>query len=76
MAIDEPYRELHDRMKETALLGSCGSVLGWDERTYMPRGGSAHRADQLALLAGMIHERITDERVGELLNEVDTQLKA
>ena len=71
MANDAAYKELHDRMTETALLGSCGSVLGWDERTYMPRGGSSHRADQLALLAGMIHDRVTDERVGDLLNEAE-----
>jgi carboxypeptidase Taq len=67
----EAYRQLHDWMKETALLGSCGGVLGWDERTFMPHNGSAHRADQLALLAGMCHERTTDARVKDLLAQVE-----
>src|SRR5438132_1511219 len=31
------YTELIRRVKEAALLGSCAGVLGWDERTYLPR---------------------------------------
>src|SRR5262245_56787883 len=70
MDIDQAYAELIQRIKEHALLGSCGSVLGWDERTYMPREGSAHRAEQMALLARLGHEMLTSPRIGELLNEV------
>jgi carboxypeptidase Taq len=65
------YEELINQVREAHLLGSCSSVLGWDERTYMPHKGSAHRADQIALLARMVHERITAPRVGELLAEVE-----
>ncbi len=61
------YDELIKQVKEVSLLSSCGSVLGWDERTYMPRQGAQFRADQLGLLAGMCHERFTSPRVGELL---------
>jgi carboxypeptidase Taq len=39
------YDELLQRSREARLLESCGSLLGWDERTFMPREGSAHRAD-------------------------------
>lgn len=67
---DQAYAELIQRVKEHALLGSCASVLGWDERTYMPRKGSDHRAEQMALLARMTHEMFTAPRVGELLAEV------
>jgi carboxypeptidase Taq len=70
MDIDQAYAELIQRIKEHALLGSCGSVLGWDERTYMPHEGSAHRAEQMALLARMGHEMLTAPRIGELLEEV------
>ena len=49
------YAELIRRSKETALLGSCASLLGWDERTYMPREGSTFRGDQMALLAKLTH---------------------
>ncbi len=68
---NKAYAELIRKMKEAGLLGSCAAVLGWDERTYMPRGGAAHRSEQHALLAGMVHERATDPKVGELLSQVE-----
>jgi carboxypeptidase Taq len=45
--------------------------LSWDEQTYMPTGGAVHRGGQLALLAGLYHERAIDPRVGELLSIVE-----
>ena len=45
---EQGYAELISRVKEYSLLGSCASVLGWDERTYMPRQGSSHRAEQVS----------------------------
>src|SRR5215210_1100058 len=65
------YDELIGRVREAALLASCAELLGWDEQTYMPRGGVAHRGDQMALLAGLHHEKLTDPRVGELLGALD-----
>lgn len=59
------------RLKESALLGSCAAVLGWDEQTYLPTGGAEHRANQLALLAGLTHERATDPSIGELLSALE-----
>ncbi|MCK4607009.1 MAG: carboxypeptidase M32 [candidate division Zixibacteria bacterium] len=68
MTQKKAYDELVSRLREVALLSSCGSVLGWDERTYMPRGGGALRADQLAMISGLMHEKFTDPRIGELLS--------
>jgi carboxypeptidase Taq len=65
------YDELIRRTREQALLASCSSVLGWDEQTYMPRGGVAHRGDQMALLAGLHHEKSTDPRIGALLGDLE-----
>lgn len=61
------YDDLIRRWKDAATLGSCGGVLGWDERTYMPRNGSAHRAEQMALVARLCHEMTTHPKIGELL---------
>jgi carboxypeptidase Taq len=69
---EDAYSELVRRAKETAVLGSCAGVLGWDERTYLPRKGAAHRAEQMALLARLTHERATDPAVGALLGEVES----
>jgi carboxypeptidase Taq len=68
---DQAYTELINRFKDYSLLGSCASVLGWDERTYMPREGSAYRAEQMAVLARLAHETLTAPRIGRLLAEVE-----
>ena len=65
------YQELILTVRSISLLSSTASVLGWDERTKLPRKGVAHRADQMAQLAGMCHERFTAPRVGELLQELE-----
>jgi carboxypeptidase Taq len=68
---NQAYAELIRRAKEYSLLASCAGVLGWDERTYMPRKGSAHRAEQMALLARMTHEMLTVPEIGTLLAEIE-----
>ena len=64
------YDELLTLVRKSALLGSCGAVLGWDRETYMPHGGNEHRANQLSLLAGVAHEWSTSPRIGELLDQL------
>jgi carboxypeptidase Taq len=71
MTPEAAYAELIRRTKEAAVLSSCGAVLGWDERTYMPRNGSAFRGDQMALIARLTHEMTTDPKVGECLASIE-----
>src|SRR4051794_38616501 len=71
MRVRAAYDELIRRVRQASLLSSCAELLGWDEETYMPRAGAAHRAEQLALLAGMLHQRNTDPRLGELLDVLE-----
>ena len=63
----EAYDELIRRIKEIAVLESCGSLLHWDQQTYMPPKGSGHRAEQLALVAGLVHDKFTAPKIGEFL---------
>jgi carboxypeptidase Taq len=65
------YDELIALSKDRSLLGSTAALLGWDQETYMPPGGVEHRSRQMAQLAGMIHERSTSPRIGELLDECE-----
>jgi carboxypeptidase Taq len=51
-------------------LGNAANLLGWDQNTYMPPGGNAARGQQMATLGVMIHDRITDKRVGKWLKEL------
>ncbi len=63
--------ELKDVMDEAALIGSTAALLGWDERTHMPRNGSEWRAKQIAYLMGQHHEKITDPHVGDILSKLE-----
>jgi carboxypeptidase Taq len=71
MEASRAYTDLIRRIKQRNLLDSIGSLLGWDERTYMPRHGSAHRAEQMALVARLAHEMLTAPVIGELLDTVE-----
>jgi carboxypeptidase Taq len=42
-------------------------LLGWDERTKLPPAAGEYRAEQMALLAGLVHQKRTDPRFGEWL---------
>lgn len=71
MTPEKVYAELIRHAREHALLSSCLDVLEWDEEVVMPRGGGEHRAEQKALFAGIVHDRTTDPRFGELLATVE-----
>jgi carboxypeptidase Taq len=64
------YEEVCRHAVRTATLESIESVLGWDERTKLPPAGAEHRAEQITLLAGMIHRRWTDRAFVDQLFEL------
>ncbi len=70
------YAKLIAEMKEIALIGSIGAVLGYDERTALPPKGTEHRSNQSAFIAKMVHEKFTTKAVGELLKEAAEETKA
>ena len=71
MTSPEAYQRLIKLYREARLLESISSLIGWDERTYMPVKGSAHRAEQMALVARLVHEQLTTPVLGELLAAVE-----
>ena len=44
-------KELKEILGEVADLNGAQAVLGWDQQTYMPPGGSESRGEQLSTLA-------------------------
>jgi carboxypeptidase Taq len=71
MRPERAYEELLRRVREEATLASIEAILEWDEETGMPSGAVEGRSEQLALVAGLLHERGTDPRLGELLSELE-----
>jgi carboxypeptidase Taq len=62
--------ELKRRLREASDIAYVGAVLGWDQATYMPKGGAPARARQSATLSRLAHERFTDPAVGKLLDRL------
>ncbi|MGH6795774.1 MAG: hypothetical protein ACREDH_11420, partial [Methylocella sp.] len=60
--------ELKRRLLEISDLAAAGAVLGWDQATYMPRGGAHARARQGATLSRLAHEKSVDPALGKLLD--------
>ncbi|MGE5510401.1 MAG: carboxypeptidase M32 [Bacteroidota bacterium] len=67
---DGKLLELKRRLQEIGDLAGAGSVLGWDQATYMPAQGAGARARQGAILSRLAHERATDPGLGKLLDEL------
>lgn len=65
------YQSLLSHHAKTYVLSSSAAVLSWDQETGMPRGGGELRSRQLGLLAGLVHERNVDPRVGGWLADCE-----
>lgn len=66
----EIFEKLQAHARETALLESISDLLGWDERTNMPPAAGEYRAEQMTYLAGQMHRRRTDPKLGDWLAEL------
>ncbi|MDD3180838.1 MAG: carboxypeptidase M32 [Opitutaceae bacterium] len=64
---DPAYAELTARLKRQFTLGTVAGLLGWDEQVNLPPDSVDQRAEQMALLAELMHAEISAPRVGELL---------
>ncbi|WP_295623794.1 carboxypeptidase M32 [uncultured Nitrosomonas sp.] len=68
--MDRHYLNLVQKLEEITHLNGVMSTLGWDQEVMMPAGASEARAKQIAALAGVIHECMTDPALGDCLNEL------
>ncbi|MFK7768474.1 MAG: carboxypeptidase M32 [Mariniblastus sp.] len=64
------YLELCKHVRETTYLQSTAALLEWDQQTKLPSGAGEYRCEQITFLAGQIHARRTDPRIGELIGEL------
>jgi carboxypeptidase Taq len=60
--------ELKRLLGEINDLNAAAAVLYWDQTTYMPPGGAAARARQIAMLRRLAHEKLTHPAIGKLLD--------
>jgi carboxypeptidase Taq len=66
----DALEQLKERLAEVTDLNKVARLLSWDQQTMMPPAGTGHRADQMASVQRLAHERFTDPVVGRLLDEL------
>ena len=62
--------QLKTRLADLHGLQDIAYLLVWDQRTMMPPAGTGHRAQHIALLQRLAHEKLTDPEIGRLLDEL------
>ena len=60
---------LATRLLEIQRINSAASVLSWDQETYMPAGGGEARAEQIAVLQGVAHQKLVSSEIEKLLSQ-------
>ncbi|MBU0690496.1 carboxypeptidase M32 [bacterium] len=66
------YEALIKEYKAVSTLGSIEGLLHWDLQTMMPRKGAVIRADQMAIISGLAHQKLTSDKVRDLLGTLNT----
>jgi carboxypeptidase Taq len=70
MPVDEKLTSLKIAVNEISDLVSAMSLLGWDQQTYMPKGGAEDRGYALSTLARITHLKTTAPEIGALLEDL------
>ena len=68
MTPNDAYEWLVHHYTDTAYLFSTAELIAWDQRTYIPKGGHAHRSRQMEALARLIHQRVTNSKINDCLS--------
>ncbi len=66
--------ELREHLAEIEDLRYASGLLGWDQLTMMPPRGAGARAESLATLERITHERFIDEQTDRLLSAAERDL--
>ena len=74
--VETKFQELKTRLLEVNDISSAAGLLHWDQSTYMPPGGAAARARQMATLGRLSHEKFTDPAIGKLLDALEPYHKS
>ena len=68
------YEELLDRVRKYNYVGDGIGILRWDQEVTMPDAGTPARAKQMSALSSMHHDLLTDDEIGERLDELEAKM--
>jgi len=69
----KPIDDLKSRATELTNLNNILALLQWDQEIMMPTAASAERADQFAVLSSIIHQKISDPKLGFLIKQAEEE---
>jgi len=73
--MSEKLEQLKTLLAEVADLNNAQELLGWDQQTYMPKGGGEARGNQLATLGKISHQKFTSDEIGKLLGDLEKEFE-
>ncbi|MFC7075542.1 carboxypeptidase M32 [Haloarcula halophila] len=65
------YEQFLDHVRQLHYVQDANGVLQWDQQVMMPDAGTPARAKQSSAVSTLHHDLLTDERLGEWLDELD-----
>src|SRR5215217_5298961 len=68
---NEALRWLKERLATISDVNTERNALNWDRQTYMPEGGVAGRAEQVATLSRLVHEMLVSRETAELMTALE-----
>lgn len=71
--MEEKIRRLKAILAEAIDLQYTAALLSWDQQTYMPTLAAEERGSQLATLVRLVHQRVTSDEVGRLLEDLSSE---
>jgi carboxypeptidase Taq len=67
--MQEKLKQLKSLLGVIHDLDAAASLLGWDQQTYMPPGGSEQRGEQQATLSSLTHSKMTSDEMACALED-------
>jgi carboxypeptidase Taq len=73
--MEEKIKLLKTRLGEISDLVAADALMGWDQQVNMASGAAEDRGEQLATLESLIHLKATAPEIGELLDQLEPEMK-
>jgi carboxypeptidase Taq len=67
------YERFEKKAKTITNLGQIGELLTWDQEVMMPEKGIKARSQQKSVLSTLEHQKLTEDKLGELLGQLKGQ---
>ena len=67
------YIKLKEIFREASLSSDIAGILHWDMSTMMPANSRTQRAEQLAYLSKLSHDKVSSNKVRDLISEAKNE---